>query len=99
MVGWRKNGAENNQNLPFFPSRDYYVREELRFGPPYDLEVYGLEEAQERELEGGEGANTSIRQVSSKQSLTFGYDNLTVEHLDSTQHLLEQVTVDKFRLS
>ena len=37
-----------------FPSRDYYVREELRFGPPYDLEVYGLEEAQERELEGEE---------------------------------------------
>ena len=43
--------------------RDYYVREELRFGPPYDLEVYGLEEAQERELEGGEGTNSSIRQV------------------------------------
>ena len=74
-------------------SRDYYVREELRFGPPYDLEVYGLEEAQERELEGGEGTNTSIRQVSNKQSLTFGFDNLTVEHLDSTQHLLEQVNL------
>ena len=75
-------------------SRDYYVREELRFGPPYDLEVYGLEEAQERELEGGEGTNTSMRQVSNKQSLTFGYDNLTVEHLDSTQHLLEQVNLE-----
>ena len=32
-----------------------------------------------------------VWQVSNKQSLTFGYDNLTVEHLDSTQHLLEQV--------
>ena len=42
-------------------------------------------------MEGGEGTNTSMRQVSNKQSLTFGYDNLTVEHLDSTQHLLEQV--------
>ena len=79
--------------LNHFFSRDYYVREELRFGPPYDLEVYGLEEAQERELEGGEGTNNSIRQVSNKQSLTFGYDNLTVEHLDSTQHLLEQVNL------
>ena len=47
----------------FCTFRDYYVREELRFGPPYDLEVYGLEEAQERELEGGEGTNSSIRQV------------------------------------
>ena len=65
---------------------DYYVREELRFGPPYDLEIAGLETAQEEELE-----TTNGEVVVAKQSLTFGYDNLTVEHPESTAALLGEV--------
>ena len=46
---------------------DYYAREEVRFGPTYDLRIVGLEL---------ETINGEIAVAGPKQSLAFGYDNL-----------------------
>ena len=64
---------------------DYYLGEELRYGPPYDLEVSELEAAMEQEE--GEAATSQ----SGGLNLTYGYDNLEVEHRDSVSHMLGQI--------
>lgn len=42
----------------------YYLREELRYGPSYDIEIVQLDSQQEEELEATDGtAKSSRRQV------------------------------------
>lgn len=67
---------------------DYYTTEELRYGPPYDLEVLGLEQQQEEE-DALDDMDLTMRPA--KHCLSSGYDNLAVDHPNSTSHLLANI--------
>ncbi|XP_054263415.1 myotubularin-related protein 13 [Macrosteles quadrilineatus] len=64
----------------------YYLKEELRYGPSYDIEIVQLDSQQEEELEATDGtAKSSRRQV------TLGYDCIERFVPDAFSHLLEEI--------
>ena len=48
---------------------DYYIKEELRSGPAYDLELAGLDLLEEE-------SDVMVEPGQTRQSLTQGYDNM-----------------------
>jgi len=67
---------------------DYYVKEELRYGPAYDLEIAGLELQQEQEVDSLTD-QPSLRLA--KHTMTRGYDNVISDQPDITSHLLRRI--------
>jgi len=67
---------------------DYYIMEELRYGPSYDMEIAELELQQEEEVD-SLSDQPSLRLA--KHTLTHGYDNLSSDHPDMTSHLLKRI--------
>jgi len=67
---------------------DYYIKEELRYGPSYDLEIAGLELQQEQEVD-SMTEQPSMRLT--KYSMTHGYDNIVNDQPDITTHLLKRI--------
>ena len=67
---------------------DYYVKEELRGGPAYDLEIAGMEAEAEDEADGSLLSDTGLVTWG---SLTLGYDNLATDHQDMISHLLATI--------
>ena len=48
---------------------DYYIKEELRSGPAYDLELAGLDLLEEE-------SDVMVEPGQARHSLTLGYDNM-----------------------
>ena len=67
---------------------DYYVKEELRGGPAYDLEIAGMEADAEDEADGSMISDTGLL---TRGSLTLGYDNMATDHPDMISHLLATI--------
>ena len=67
---------------------DYYIKEELRGGPAYDLEIAGLEAMAEDDPDGSLISDSGLV---TRSSLTLGYDNLSSDHPDMIQHLLKTI--------
>lgn len=65
----------------------YYLREDLRYGPSYDLEIIQADTQQEEESEAADGiVNKSARKV-----VTMGYDGIERCIPDAFTHLLEEI--------
>ena len=67
---------------------DYYVKEELRGGPAYDLEIAGMEADTEDEADGSLISDSGLL---TRASLTLGYDNMASDHPDMISHLLATI--------
>ncbi|CAH2010931.1 unnamed protein product [Acanthoscelides obtectus] len=64
---------------------NYYLDEELRYGPAYDPEVVQMDAQQEEETEAADGVHRT-RKIVAK-----GYDNIQRAVPDAFSHLLEEV--------
>ncbi|BES90651.1 Myotubularin protein [Nesidiocoris tenuis] len=73
-------------NLAVLDVWNYYVSEDLRHGPSYDLELIQLEACQQEETDAAEGTQSPARQV-----VMNGYDN--IQHIvpDAFTHLMEEI--------
>jgi len=67
---------------------DYYVKEELRYGPSYDLEIAGLELQREQEVDCLTD-QPSMRLAN--HSMTHGYDSVITDQPNITTHLLKRI--------
>ncbi|XP_014253591.1 myotubularin-related protein 13 isoform X2 [Cimex lectularius] len=65
---------------------NYYISEDLRHGPSYDLELVELEASQQEEADAAEGTHNSSRKV-----VLMGYDNVQQCVPDAFTHLLEEI--------
>nr|CAH7747743.1 unnamed protein product [Callosobruchus chinensis] len=70
---------------PILPVWNYYLDEELRYGPGYDPEVVQMDAQQEEESEAADGVHRT-RKIVAK-----GYDNIQRAVPDAFSHLLEEV--------
>ncbi|KAK9497874.1 hypothetical protein O3M35_003784 [Rhynocoris fuscipes] len=73
-------------NLAVLDIWGYYLNEDLRHGPSYDLEIVQLEASQQEEQDAADGNRTSSRQV-----VLNGYDNVRHCVPDAFTHLLEEI--------
>lgn len=73
-------------NLAVLDVWDYYINEDLKHGPSYDLELLQLETTQLEETETIEGMHSTSRQV-----VITGYDNVRHCIPDAFTHLLEEI--------
>ncbi|QQP48750.1 Uncharacterized protein FKW44_009167, partial [Caligus rogercresseyi] len=77
---------------------DYYLGEELKHGPAYDLELYDsdlkMEEQEDPDrISLASNLTTSLlRQREEGGALSFGYDALSQVHLDSYSQLLREIS-------
>jgi myotubularin-related protein 5/13 len=56
---------------------DYFLREELKHGPSYDLELFDLDVAQEHSDARTSASDSFSSSVAANEPLTSGYDNLS----------------------
>ncbi|CAH1394033.1 unnamed protein product [Nezara viridula] len=73
-------------NLAVLDVWDYYINEDLKHGPTYDLELLQLETTQQEETETIDGMHSTSRQV-----VITGYDNVRHCIPDAFTHLLEEI--------
>ncbi|KAJ8934074.1 hypothetical protein NQ318_016033 [Aromia moschata] len=72
-------------HLPCLEVWNYYLDEDLHYGPNYDLEIIQMDSQQEEEAEAADGINKSRKIVS------LGYDNVNKAVPDAFSHLLEEI--------
>ena len=65
---------------------DYYLEEEIRYGPSYDFELI-LQEQEEAE----QCASDSLSLPKNRENLIAGYDCLSREDIDAFSYLLEEI--------
>jgi len=65
---------------------DYFIKEELRYGSSFDVEIAGLELQQEEDVD-----SITDQQIVRPHTLTHGYDNISVDHPDSLTYLLRKI--------
>lgn len=74
-------------HLPVLDVWNYYLDEDLKHGPSYDLEIIQMDSQQEEESEAADGIiNKSMRKVT-----TYGYDGINKTVPDAFSHLLEEI--------
>lgn len=73
-------------HLPCLEIWQYYLDEQLAYGPSYDLEVIQLDSQQEEEAEAADGITKSTRKI-----VTLGYDGINRCVPDAFSHLLEEI--------
>ncbi|KAJ8911049.1 hypothetical protein NQ315_004696 [Exocentrus adspersus] len=72
-------------HLPSLEIWNYYLDEDLRYGPSYDLEIVQMDSQQEEEAEAADGIN-KLRKI-----VCLGYDNVNKSVPDAFSHLLEEI--------
>lgn len=73
-------------NIAVLDVWNYYISEDLRHGPTYDLELLQLETSQQEEADAVEGIHSTSRQV-----VITGYENVRNCIPDAFTHLLEEI--------
>ncbi|KAK4886969.1 hypothetical protein RN001_003240 [Aquatica leii] len=74
-------------HLPVLDIWSYYLDEDLKHGPSYDIEVIQMDSQQEEESEAADG----IINKSSRKVITLGYDGINKSVPDAFSHLLEEI--------
>lgn len=74
-------------HLPNLDIWSFYLTEELRHGPPYDLEIIQLDNQQEEEAEAADGTNNK----SARRVVTYGYNNVEQSIPDAFSYVLEDI--------
>ena len=69
---------------------DYYIKEELRHGPSYDVELTHMDLAVEEETAIDNNDMASLNRLG-QHTVTTGYDNMTRQHMDSVSFLLQEL--------
>jgi myotubularin-related protein 5/13 len=69
---------------------DYYIKEELRHGPSYDVELTHMDLAMEEETAIDNNDMASLNRLG-QHTVTTGYDNMTRQHMDSVSFLLQEL--------
>ncbi|KAI5733488.1 hypothetical protein M8J76_012488 [Diaphorina citri] len=83
----KKRVLRPQAHLPNLDIWSFYINEELKHGPPYDLEIIQLDNQQEEEAEAADGTtNKSARKV-----VTFGYNNVDQSIPDAFSYVLEEI--------
>ncbi|XP_018572476.1 myotubularin-related protein 13 isoform X1 [Anoplophora glabripennis] len=72
-------------HLPSLEVWNYYLDEDLHYGPNYDLEIIQMDSQQEEEAEAADGIN-KFRKI-----VCLGYDNVNKSVPDAFSHLLEEI--------
>ena len=71
---------------------DYFLTEELSHGPPYDLEVTAMDQAQAEEAQAMEGLNaTSGSTPSQRRTVAIGYDGVVMQEPDLFSFLMDEI--------
>ncbi|KAG5884190.1 hypothetical protein JTB14_020713 [Gonioctena quinquepunctata] len=72
-------------HLPCLEVWNYYLDEDLRYGPSYDPEIIQMDSQQEEEVEAADGI------VKTRKVVSLGYDNVNKAVPDAFSHLLEEI--------
>ncbi|XP_025829760.1 myotubularin-related protein 13 isoform X2 [Agrilus planipennis] len=74
-------------HLPILEVWDYYLVEELKHGPTYDLEIFQMDLQQEEEAD----VTIGMSMKTCRKTVTLGYDAVNKSVPDAFSHLLEEI--------
>lgn len=72
-------------HLPCLEIWNYYLNEDLRYGPSYDPEIIQMDTQQEEEAEAADGISQT------RKIMSLGYDNVQKSVPDAFSHFLEEI--------